>query len=195
MKTLQIFLILGCFTFVACQQSGGGGATSSQSADNSSSAGGAPSFKLTCAEAQFISYLNLYRTTSALNAVKVSKSAVLAGRWHAQNMIDLNYFAHSEPNGRSFSARLASFGYAGWAENIAAGSSDARGTFCQWKNSAGHNANMLNPNHKTTGIGRAVGGSYGVYWSSSFGDTMNDQLSEPLTDDNTCNLPTVLPSC
>lgn len=194
MKLLKVFLLLCCLNFIACQQDGGGGSTPGSS-DNSSTGGTDPNFKLTCAEAQFIGYLNLYRTTNARSQLKVSKAGVLAGRWHAQNMIDLNYFSHTEPNGRDFSTRLDSFGYRGWAENIAAGNADARGTFCQWKNSAGHNTNMLNPSHKSTGIGRASGGNYGTYWSSSFGDVMDDQLVEPLTDESACVIPAALPSC
>jgi uncharacterized protein YkwD len=56
------------------------------------------------------------------------------------------------------------------AENIAAGNSDAESTFIQWKNSPGHNENMLKPNVSYIGIGRATGGGpYGVYWTNVFG--------------------------
>ena len=60
---------------------------------------------------------------------------------------------------------------AAMAENIAAGNSGAAGTFNQWRNSAGHNANMLG-NYSIIGIGRATGGgTYGSYWTTVFGST------------------------
>ena len=57
----------------------------------------------------------------------------------------------------------------GMAENIAAGNSGAQATFDQWKNSPGHNANMLDGSFTQIGIGRATGGGqYGVYWTNVF---------------------------
>lgn len=153
-------------------------------------------FKLSCEEAQFITFLNIYRKQNSRSVLRVSKSATLAARWHAQNMIDLNYFSHTEPNGRDFSSRISSFGYGGWAENIAAGNSNAGNTFCQWKNSPGHNSNMLDSRHSATGIGRASGGgNYGTYWSSNFGGSVGDDLAEPLTSDPGCTIARILPGC
>lgn len=152
-------------------------------------------FKLTCEEARFITLLNIYRQSQNVGTLKVSKSGIIAGRWHAQDMIDKNYFAHSEPNGRDFSTRVASFGYPGWAENIAAGGSTASATFCMWKLSSGHNSNMLSSQHTTTGIGQmSGGGTYGTYWSSNFGPDIGDNIATPLTD-TSCELPSSLPSC
>jgi hypothetical protein len=61
------------------------------------------------------------------------------------------------------------------AENIAAGNSTAQATFEQWRNSSGHNANMLHSNMRTIGIGRAfvAGSPYGWYWTTEFG-SIND---------------------
>lgn len=151
-------------------------------------------FKMTCEEARFVRLLNLYRQSQGFVAVVPSKNAVLSSRWHARDMIEKNYFAHTEPNGRTFSARASAFGYTAWAENIAAGNTTGSGTFCQWKNSAGHNTNMLSSNHRSTGIGIGVGGPYGAYWSSNFGPVASDALTEPYTNDAGCTLPVVLPS-
>lgn len=152
-----------------------------------------PSFKLSCLEAQFITELNLYRAQNSLGKLKVSKSAVLAARWHAQNMIDLGYFDHYEPNGRDPFTRMRSFGYPGLAENAAYGSL-SKTSFCQWRNSAGHNKNMLGPSYVSTGIGRATNAQY-AYWSSNFGGAVSDYIQEPLTNDAPCVLPTSVPSC
>lgn len=152
-------------------------------------------FKLTCEEAQFIKLLNLYRASLGKAALVVSKAAVIAGRWHAQDMITNNYFDHTEPSGRTPFQRGTAFGASISGENIAAGNSSATNTFCQWKNSPGHNANMISEGYKSTGIGRAVGGSYRYYWSSNFGGAISDALAEPLTSDAGCVMPSTVPAC
>ncbi len=89
-------------------------------------------------------------------------------------MRDQDYFNHQSLDGSSPSERAcdACFeqvcGFNGIAENIAAGNSGAAATFEQWRNSAGHNANMLG-NYSQIGIGRATGGgTYGTYWTNKF---------------------------
>lgn len=152
-------------------------------------------FKLNCEEAKFVSLLNLYRAQNGLADVEVSKAGVLSTRFHAQDMINKNYFSHTEPSGRAFHIRAQAFNYPAWSENIAAGNTTASGTFCQWKNSAGHNTNMLQSNHRSIGIGRALGGSYGAYWSNNFGPMTQDLLNEPLTEEIGCLMPITLPNC
>lgn len=153
-------------------------------------------FKLSCEEARFVSLLNIYRTNNNLSPVAVSKSAVESTRWHAQDMIDKNYFSHTEPNGRTFSTRAASFGYSARSENIAAGNASASSTFCQWKNSPGHNANMLREEHLSMGIGNANGGGiYRYYWANNFGPAETDLLVEPLSNDSSCKIPANIPAC
>ena len=109
-------------------------------------------------------------------------------------MDEVGHFSHTEPSGRDFNARAASINYGAWAENIAAGNSGASGTFCQWKNSPGHDSNMQG-NHQTIGIGRATGGGYGTYWSNNFGPMSSDTLNDPLTIEPSCPMPAALPGC
>jgi hypothetical protein len=62
--------------------------------------------------------------------------------------------------------------YNAWkGENLAAGSDTPQLTFQLWRDSPGHNANMLNPNFVTVGLAKAYGAdsSYGWYWSAEFG--------------------------
>lgn len=152
-------------------------------------------FKLNCEEAKFTHLLNIYRVSKGRAKVSVSKSGVIAARWHSQDMINKNYFSHTEPDGRAFNQRTGAFGYSAWAENIAAGNFASAGTFCQWKNSPGHDANMQG-DHSSIGIGQvSAGGQYGVYWSNCFGGAVNDAISEPLTDESGCVMPTSLPGC
>lgn len=156
---------------------------------------GEATFKLNCEEAKFVKLLNKYRQSKGLQKVVVSKSAVIAARWHSQDMINKNYFSHTEPNGRRFFTRANSFGYAAHSENIAAGNREAEKTFCQWKNSPGHDTNMQGQ-HKSMGIGQVSGGGqYKVYWSNNFGVEVIDALKEPLTLERNCVMPKSLPNC
>lgn len=58
---------------------------------------------------------------------------------------------------------------AGW-ENIAAGNNTEQETFEGWLESSGHCDNIMRSNLKTIGIGYAVGGAYGHYWTQAFND-------------------------
>ncbi len=89
-------------------------------------------------------------------------------------MANNNYFSHTDSLGRDPFTRMAFFGYdtSGYSgENIAAGYATASDTFTQWKNSAAHNANMLDPNYFSLGVGRASNpnSTYGWYWTTDFG--------------------------
>jgi uncharacterized protein YkwD len=86
-------------------------------------------------------------------------------------MADNDYFDHTSLDGRSPWDRMAQAGYDGmpFGENIAAGSSTADGTFHQWLNSPGHCMNMMSQNANELGVGVAFGGSWGAYWTQTFG--------------------------
>lgn len=187
------------FTLAGCEN-GGSASLGSQagSAETDASA-----FVLKCEEARFLSLINMYRQASGISALAVSPGATEAARWHARDMGESGYFSHTDSLGRDPSARVAAFGYSGTAgENAAAGNSTAIGTFCQWKNSAGHNANMLRPEFRVIGIGTesVQSSQYGSYWSTPFGFSMMDDdgsraVIAPRIENGTCQLPTSLPSC
>lgn len=198
-----IFAIILGIAVAACSSSGhppeyyegldeGGIGNSSGGGSGNPPAG----MKLTCEEARFVKLLNLYRQSKGMNTITVSKNGVTSARWHANDMGEKGYFAHTEPNGRDFIARAQFFGFGAWSENAAAGVYTGNDAFCLWKNSAGHNSNMLG-NHGSIGIGMAiVGGSqWGAYWSNCFGPTAPDLISEPLTDEVGCTMPSTLPGC
>jgi len=159
----------------------------------------APKF-LNCEEARFLVLINMYRAQNGVGPLRVSKSATQAARWHSQDMGEKAYFSHTDSLGRGPWERTAQFGYAGCqGENAAAGNRDAVATFCQWKNSAGHNANMLRSQFQAIGIGQvSVSPSpYGTYWSTPFGSmpAESDRLADEWTDEAPCARPVVLPNC
>ncbi len=83
----------------------------------------------------------------------------------SQDMGANNYFSHTDSQGRDPFARMAAFGYNynTWkGENLAAGTESAQAAFDMWRNSSGHNANMLNGNFTVIGIGRAYTAARGL---------------------------------
>jgi uncharacterized protein YkwD len=125
-------------------------------------------------EVAFLGLINDYRAANGLAPLAMSPTLTTAARNHSQDMATQNYFDHTSLNGSTFSQRIAAAGYPGGttAENIFAGDQTAAGAFEWWRNSPGHNANMLNPAYAAIGIGRAFdpNSDFGWYWTTTFGD-------------------------
>ncbi|MCC6792131.1 MAG: CAP domain-containing protein [Thermomicrobiales bacterium] len=125
-------------------------------------------------EARFLALINDYRAKNGLNKLALSRTLGAAAEHHSKDMARYNYFSHTLRGGVSWSSNIKKHGYKAsgtMAENIAAGNSSADDTFRQWRNSAGHNKNMLNPSFRAIGIGRASKSSskYRWYWTTTFG--------------------------
>jgi hypothetical protein len=136
-------------------------------------------------EQAFVTLINTYRQQNGLVPLKISDRLQAAAEWMSLDMAQKNYFNHTDSLGRDPFQRMTAFGYAYSTykgENIAAGHGTATETFDQWKNSAGHNANMLNGNYRVMGIGRAyvAGSTYRYYWTNDFGGY--DDSGTPLAD-------------
>ncbi len=144
-------------------------------------------------EQAFLTLLNNYRADRGLSRLAMSETLNRAAAWKSQHMASNGYFAHDDIGlGRTFVDRLRDCGYDfnTWTgENIAAGNETAAATFAQWRESASHNANMLNPNFNAVGIGRAYDDAtpYGWYWTTEFGGVVDaappapPPASQPLT--------------
>jgi uncharacterized protein YkwD len=94
-----------------------------------------------------------------------------AARLHSEDMAEEGYFDHRSLDGRSPWDRIADAGYDAFptGENIAAGNSTADATVAQWVNSPGHCRNMMSPDSTEIGVGAYFGGSWGAYWTQTFG--------------------------
>lgn len=125
-------------------------------------------------EQAFVQLINDYRQQNGRQPLTVIQTLQNAAEWMSQDMGEEAYFDHTDSLGRSPWTRMADFGY-GYStskgENIAAGYTTAQSVFNGWKNSPGHNANMLNTNFRVMGIGRVYvsGSPYGYYWTNDFG--------------------------
>lgn len=125
-------------------------------------------------EEKFLRLINAYRKKNGVPPLKLSRTLGAAAEHHSVEMARYNYFSHTLRNGVSWSQNIVKHGYKAsrtMGENIAAGNSSAQATFDQWRRSPGHNRNMLNPNFRAIGIGRASKSTskYRWYWTTTFG--------------------------
>jgi uncharacterized protein (TIGR03437 family) len=132
-------------------------------------------------EQAVLKLINDYRAQNGLNPLRASLALTRAADWMSADMAAKNYFSHTDSAGRDPFVRMTAFGYnyGGYrGENIAAGYNDAARTFNLWRNSPGHNANMLNANFNVIGISRAYGAAstYKWYWTTDFGSFVDAML-------------------
>jgi len=163
MKVNKYFAVLLTVFTMAC-----GSRQSAQAGDIS----------LDAEESKFLLLINQYRVQNKLEPLTVVQTLTDDSTWHVDDMVQRNYFNHTDSLGRSAMERIRIFGYPANSyrgENIAAGSNNADATFLQWKNSPGHNTNMLNPKFKAVGIARSYGAqtTYHWYWNTTFGSVVN----------------------
>ena len=174
MPKLSRFL-LGAFVAAAvavAMQVGGGGARPAEALTNCtvSSAG------LDSEEQAFLILINNYRAQNGRSALTTSTNLSRAAAWHATDMAAKSYFSHTDSLGRSVGTRVANCdGLPQNGENIAAGTvkDTAAEAFEMWRNSSGHNANMLNGSYRQIGIARAYNANspYKWYWVTDFSTT------------------------
>jgi len=146
-------------------------------------------------EQSVLRLINEYRAGQGLSQLRVSIALTTAAEWKSGDMATKNYFGHVDSQGRNPFVRMSAFGYnynTSRGEILAAGYSDAVRTFNQWKNSATHNAAMLNGNYNVIGIARVYGdGSvYKWYWTCDFGgyvDATIDGGGQPTQSVKTVN--------
>lgn len=118
--------------------------------------------------------VNAYRIENNLSSFKPSPKLTEVADWMARDMAEKNYFSHTDSFGRDPFVRMSDLGYAynTWkGENLAAGPDDPALVLELWKNSPGHNANILNSNFTVMGLERSynVNTTYGWYWAQEFG--------------------------
>lgn len=124
-------------------------------------------------EAQVLTLVNQERTNQGLPALILSSALTKASRAHSLDMACNGFASHTGSNGSFFGTRLteAGFTFSTAAENIAAGYDSPEDVVIGWMNSAGHRANILNPDLEYIGIGYVYNSDsiYKDYWTTDFG--------------------------
>jgi uncharacterized protein YkwD len=125
-------------------------------------------------EQALLDLINAHRVDNGLSTLSISSTLTDAAAWMSADMAEKDYFSHTDSLGRDPFQRMSDFGYDynTWkGENLAAGSDTPQMTFELWRDSPGHNANMLNSNFVVVGLAKAYGptSTYGWYWAAEFG--------------------------
>lgn len=110
--------------------------------------------------------LNAHRAANGVAALTYDPKLEHAIQGHCQHMAQHPFFAHASPEAKvaSFSTRASLCGTSAAGENIAYNQRTAEQVMNTWKNSAGHNTNMLSKNYRRVGIGQ-----YQLRWGQIFG--------------------------
>jgi uncharacterized protein YkwD len=109
----------------------------------------------TSAENQILQLMNAKRTEAGLKPLTLDNTLVKVARYKSDDMIQNNFFDHTNPDGTKWTNWLQALGYqyTSTGENIAYNTYDAVELFNQWWNSPGHRANMMNSSYTKVGIG------------------------------------------
>jgi hypothetical protein len=124
-------------------------------------------------ESEVIDLVNVERAAEGLPPLSTDADLASAARGHSEDMGLQNYFSHTGLDGRTPCDRMTDAGYI-WnycGENIAASQPTPEDVIDTWMASAGHRANILNPNYCDIGVGYAyvASSTYGHYWTQNFG--------------------------
>lgn len=134
-------------------------------------------------EAQsFLGLINNYRAQNNLKSLSIDAALQDSANWMSNDMLTSciagKYTcSHTDSTGRTFDQRLRDFGYpagttASAGENLAwgynGGATTAQQVFNLWKNSPGHNSNMLGSSYVAIGISRSCSGG-NCAWVTDFG--------------------------
>ncbi len=135
-------------------------------------------------EQAFMGLLNDYRAQNGLGPIGLDSSIQTAAEWMSTDMGENDYFSHTDSLGRSPWDRMCDSGYCynTWkGENIAAGYQTAQAVFDAWRDSPGHNANMLGENYLVMGIALVYtqASTFGYYWTNDFGGYVAEPSPPP----------------
>lgn len=132
-------------------------------------AGSEPADTVAAYEQEVFDLVNQIRAENGLEPFVYNVTLAETARAHSQDMIDRNFFSHTNPDGEDPFERMRDNGlsFSMAAENIAAGQRTPEEVVNSWMNSEGHRANILG-GCEELGVGLALGGSYGYYWTQCF---------------------------
>jgi uncharacterized protein YkwD len=103
----------------------------------------------------FVELMNDHRESVGCPRLAWNDDVASVAQEHSEDMIDRDFFAHTNPDGDSPFDRLQNAGvpYSSGAENIAWGYHSAAAVLDGWLNSSGHKANIENCSLTEHGVG------------------------------------------
>ena len=112
-------------------------------------------------EKNLLEKINKYRANHGLRKLSMRTPLNTAASKHAVNMAKHGYFSHDWSSGASYGTWIRSYwpgpGYSSWSagENLfwAASDATAYSVLRAWRNSSGHNANLLRASWRNVGLG------------------------------------------
>lgn len=115
--------------------------------------------------------LNLYRLQNGLNALKYSKKLETSADAYVRDLYTRNFFDHFNPEGEGPGDRAFAAGFCHQyvGENLAAGQQSVNAVMEAWKNSPGHNRNMLDADYVYVGMGYYQAPNGRMFWAQEFG--------------------------
>ena len=148
---------------------GTAGSTPAEEETPAEDAGSEPADTVAAYEQEVFDLVNQIREENGLEPFVYNETLAGTARAHSQDMIDRNFFSHTNPDGEDPFDRMRDNGlsFSMAAENIAAGQRTPEEVVNSWMNSEGHRANILG-GCEELGVGLALGGSYGYYWTQCF---------------------------
>jgi len=121
-------------------------------------------------EDQLISLINVERSSRGLGALSKASILMQVAEAHSQDMVDRDFFSHTNPDGLGPGDRVTNAGYT-WSyvgETIGAGDSTPQAMVDAWMGSSEHRDIILSTSPTEIGVGYVAGGSYGHYWTAVF---------------------------
>ncbi|MDH3271376.1 MAG: CAP domain-containing protein [Gemmatimonadota bacterium] len=113
----------------------------------------------------FVTLMNAHRTQVGCAPLEWNVDVAEVATAHSADMIDRDFFAHTNPDGQSPFDRMTAAGisYSYAAENIAWGYPTGEAVLDAWLNSPGHRANIENCSLAQHGVGLV-----GTHWTHLF---------------------------
>ena len=125
-------------------------------------------------EKYLLEKVNTYRAKNGLRKLSTKTPLQTAATKHAVNMAKHGYFSHDWSSGAPYGTWIRSYwpgsGYGSWSagENLywAAPDASSSSVMRAWRNSSGHNANLLRSSWRNIGLGAVrVDDPFGFYGS------------------------------
>jgi uncharacterized protein YkwD len=118
--------------------------------------------------------INNYRAENAVTELKWADDIADVARRHSQDMVDRDFFDHTNPDGVDVAGRLSLLGidFIAVGENIARTTTStdqpAKAALKAWEGSDAHRANMENADFVESGVGCVIGDDSYIYFTQVF---------------------------